>query len=60
MFTLALIRSQLKLSLSSNSNPSATEATKKSQELSAMAKKSFQGTALKDAKVAMGGQSFQD
>lgn len=40
-----------------NSNPSATEATKKSQELSAMAKKSFQGTALKDAKVAMGGQS---
>lgn len=40
-----------------NSNPSVTEATKKSQELSAMAKKSFQGTALKDAKVAMGGQS---
>ena len=40
-----------------DSNPSATEATKKSQELSAMAKKSFQGTALKDAKVAMGGQS---
>ena len=40
-----------------NSNPSATEATKKSQELSAMAKKSFQGTALKNAKVAMGGQS---
>ena len=40
-----------------NSNPSATEATKKSHELSAMAKKSFQGTALKDAKVAMGGQS---
>lgn len=40
-----------------DSNPSATEATKKSQELSAMAKKSFQGTALKNAKVAMGGQS---
>ncbi|MPW13836.1 MMPL family transporter [Lactobacillus helveticus] len=40
-----------------NSNPSATEATDKSQELSAMAKKSFQGTALKDATVAMGGQS---
>ena len=40
-----------------NSNPSATEATDKAQELSAMAKKSFQGTALKDAKVAMGGQS---
>ncbi|MGO3575894.1 MAG: MMPL family transporter [Lactobacillus helveticus] len=40
-----------------NSNPSATEATDKSQELSAMAKKSFQGTALKNAKVAMGGQS---
>ena len=40
-----------------DSNPSATEATKKSQELSAMAKKSLQGTALKDAKVAMGGQS---
>lgn len=40
-----------------NSNPSATEATDKSQELSAMAKKSFQGTALKNATVAMGGQS---
>ena len=40
-----------------NSNPSATEATNESQELSAMAKKSFQGTALKNAKVAMGGQS---
>lgn len=40
-----------------DSNPSATEATKKSQELSAMAKKSLQGTALKNAKVAMGGQS---
>lgn len=40
-----------------DSNLSATEATKKSQELSAMAKKSFQGTALKNAKVAMGGQS---
>lgn len=40
-----------------DSNQSATEATKKSQELSAMAKKSFQGTALKNAKVAMGGQS---
>lgn len=40
-----------------DSNPSATEATKKSQELSAMAKKSFQGTALKNAKVAIGGQS---
>ncbi|OXC14376.1 MMPL family transporter [Lactobacillus crispatus] len=40
-----------------DSNPSATEATKKSQELSAMAKKSFQGTALKNVKVAMGGQS---
>ncbi|EEU27446.1 MMPL family transporter [Lactobacillus crispatus] len=40
-----------------DSNPSAIEATKKSQELSAMAKKSFQGTALKNAKVAMGGQS---
>lgn len=40
-----------------NSNPSATEATDKAQELSAMAKKSFQGTALKNAKVAMGGQS---
>lgn len=40
-----------------DSNPSATEATKKSQELSTMAKKSLQGTALKNAKVAMGGQS---
>ena len=40
-----------------NSNPSATEATDGSQELSAMAKKSFQGTALKNATVAMGGQS---
>lgn len=40
-----------------NSNPSATGATDKSQELSAMAKKSFQGTALKNATVAMGGQS---
>lgn len=40
-----------------NSNPSATEATQKSQELSAMAKKSFQGTTLSNAKVAMGGQS---
>ena len=40
-----------------NSNPSATEATNESQELSAMAKKSFQGTALKNATVAMGGQS---
>ena len=40
-----------------NSNPSATEATDESQELSAMAKKSFQGTALKNATVAMGGQS---
>ena len=40
-----------------NSNPSATEATDESQELSAMAKKSFQGTTLKNAKVAMGGQS---
>lgn len=40
-----------------NSNPSATEATKRSQELSAMAKKSLQGTALNDATVAMGGQS---
>ncbi|GAA3639496.1 MMPL family transporter [Lactobacillus hamsteri] len=40
-----------------DSNPSATEATKRSQELSAMAKKSLQGTALKNATVAMGGQS---
>ena len=40
-----------------NSNPSATEATNESQELSAMAKKTFQGTALKNATVAMGGQS---
>ena len=40
-----------------DSNPSATEATDESQELSAMAKKSFQGTALKNATVAMGGQS---
>lgn len=40
-----------------NSNPSATEATDESQELSAMAKKTFQGTPLKNAKVAMGGQS---
>ena len=40
-----------------NSNPSATEATDESQELSAMAKKTFQGTALKNATVAMGGQS---
>ncbi|WP_367326779.1 MMPL family transporter [Lactobacillus sp.] len=40
-----------------NSNPSATEATDESQELSAMAKKTFQGTTLKNAKVAMGGQS---
>ncbi|WP_103662387.1 MMPL family transporter [Lactobacillus sp. HT06-2] len=39
------------------SNPSATEATERSHELSAMAKKSLQGTALKNAKVAMGGQS---
>nr|WP_239460808.1 MMPL family transporter [Lactobacillus gallinarum] len=40
-----------------DSNPSATEATDESQELSAMAKKTFQGTALKNATVAMGGQS---
>nr|WP_207187895.1 MMPL family transporter [Lactobacillus sp. A27] len=40
-----------------DSNPSATEATNESQELSAMAKKTFQGTALKNATVAMGGQS---
>ena len=40
-----------------NSNPSAAEAIKRSQELSAMAKKSLQGTALNDATVAMGGQS---
>lgn len=40
-----------------NSNPSAPEATKRSQELSSMAKKSLQGTALKNATVAMGGQS---
>lgn len=39
------------------SNPSAEEATRRSQELSAMAKKSLQGTALKNATVAMGGQS---
>ncbi|NRO86567.1 MMPL family transporter [Lactobacillus helveticus] len=40
-----------------DSNPSATKATNESQELSAMAKKTFQGTALKNATVAMGGQS---
>lgn len=40
-----------------DSNPSATAATNESQELSAMAKKTFQGTALKNATVAMGGQS---
>lgn len=40
-----------------NSNPSAEEATKRSQELSAMAKKSLQGTKLGNATVAMGGQS---
>ena len=40
-----------------NSNPSAPKATSESQELSAMAKRTFQGTALKNAKVAMGGQS---
>ena len=40
-----------------NSNPSAEEATKRSQELSAMAKKSLQGTKLSNATVAMGGQS---
>lgn len=40
-----------------NSNPSATTATAKSQQLSSMARKSLQGTALKNAKVAMGGQS---
>ncbi|AZA20453.1 MAG: hypothetical protein DQL95_09380 [Lactobacillus helveticus] len=40
-----------------DSNPSATEATNESQELSAMAKKTFQGTAIKNATVAMGGQS---
>ena len=40
-----------------NSNPSAPEATARSQELSAMAKKSLQGTKLKNATVAMGGQS---
>ncbi|OUQ00667.1 MMPL family transporter [Lactobacillus gallinarum] len=40
-----------------DSSPSATEATNESQELSAMAKKTFQGTALKNATVAMGGQS---
>nr|WP_269780098.1 MMPL family transporter [Lactobacillus helveticus] len=40
-----------------DSNPSATEATNESQELSAIAKKTFQGTALKNATVAMGGQS---
>lgn len=40
-----------------DSNPSATQATNESQELSAMAKKTFQGTALKNATVTMGGQS---
>lgn len=40
-----------------DSTPSATEATNESQELSTMAKKTFQGTALKNATVAMGGQS---
>lgn len=40
-----------------NSNPSAPEATKRSQELSAMARKSLQGTILGNAKVVMGGQS---
>ncbi len=40
-----------------DSNPSATKATNRSQELSSMAKKSLQGTPLKNAKVAMGGQS---
>lgn len=39
------------------SNPSGEEATRRSQELSSMAKKSLQGTALKNATVAMGGQS---
>lgn len=40
-----------------NSNPSADQASARSQELSAMAKKSLQGTPLKNAKVAMGGES---
>lgn len=40
-----------------NSNPSADKATSESQELSQMAKDSLQGTALKKATVAMGGQS---
>lgn len=40
-----------------NSNPSADAASARSQELSAMARKSLQGTPLKHAKVAMGGES---
>lgn len=40
-----------------NSDPSAPEATKRSQELSAMVRKSLRGTSLSNAKVAMGGQS---
>lgn len=39
------------------SNPSGTEATKKAQDLSLMAEKSFAGTRLKNAVVAMGGES---
>lgn len=40
-----------------NSNPSATKATNKSQELSDMARKSLKGTDLGNAQVEMGGQS---
>lgn len=40
-----------------NSNPSADKATQKAHELSTMAQKSLQGTALSHATVAMGGQS---
>ena len=39
------------------SNPSSLKATKKAQDLSLMAKKSFAGTRLKKATVAMGGES---
>lgn len=42
-----------------NSNPSATTAADKSQELSNMARKTLKGTALDKAKVEMGGRSSQ-
>lgn len=46
-----------KITVVLNTNPSDSAATKKSQQLSAMAKKSLKGTDLDHATVAMGGQS---